>query len=144
MSRIAKKHESAVAPFFKNGVTLDFYTLTFVGADLTAKLDADVDNYDSGHERSPIVVALEAVQSRVSIEVISTARAGGGNTTLVLGIAALGGAYPSDNYDGTAGNESMAAYLQALIVAASPANFTYQGYDLGDVTVAANVRGTAW
>jgi hypothetical protein len=143
MAQIPKKTEQIVAPFFKNGVTLDFYTITFPSADLTAKLDADIDNYSGNAARSPVVVALEAVQARASIEIIGTPRFSGGNTTLTIALAAIGGGYPTDNYDGAAGTETFAAYMQALIVAASPSNYTYQGFDLTNATVAANVRGVA-
>ncbi len=143
MAQVPKKYEAVVAPFFKNGVTLDFYTITFPSADLTDNLAADTANYSGNAARSPVAVALEAVQARASIEIIGTPRFSGGNTTLTIAVAALGGGYPTDNYDGASGTESFAAYLQSLIVAASPSNYTYQGFDLTNATVAANVRGVA-
>jgi hypothetical protein len=139
MATLTNKNEKVVAPFFKNGVTLDFYTLTFPSADLTAMLDSDPTGYPNA-PRSPIAVALETVAQRVTIEIISTARFST-NTTLVIGVAAIGGAYPTDDYSGDgSANETMAAYLQALLDDAG----THQGFDLATTTVAAGVRGTAW
>jgi hypothetical protein len=137
MATLTNKNEKVVAPFFKNGVTLDFYTLTFPSADLTAMLDSDPTGYPNA-PRSPIAVALETVAQRVTIEIISTARFST-NTTLVIGVAAIGGAYGTDTYDGT-NSESMAVYLQSLLDDAG----THQGFDLATTTVAAGVRGTAW
>ena len=71
MSTLTKKNEEIKAPFFKNGVTLQFFTLTFP-SDVTAKLDADPTNYTGGHERSPVVVAFEAMAQAASIEIVGT------------------------------------------------------------------------
>jgi hypothetical protein len=137
MATLVNKNEKVVAPFFKNGVTLDFYTLTFPSADLTAMLDSDPTGFPNA-PRSPIAVALETVAQRVTIEIISTARFST-NTTLVIGVAAIGGVYPTDTYDGT-NSETMAVYLQSLLDDAG----THQDFDLATTTVAAGVRGTAW
>lgn len=138
MATLTNKNEKVVAPFFKNGVTLDFYTLTFPSTDLTAMLDSDPTGYPAA-PRSPIAVALETIAQRVSIEIISTARFST-NTTLVIGVAAIGGAYPTDDYNSDGTPVTMAAHLQTLLDSAG----THQGFDLATTTVAAGVRGTAW
>ena len=144
MAQLMKKNEAIVAPFFKNGVTLDFYTITFPTTDLTAKLGADnagflAGTYTAEQAKSPVAKALEAIAARVTIEINSTVRFST-DSTLVIGVAAIGGAYPTDNYDGTSGTETMAAYLQTLVRDGG----TYQGYAASGTTVAAGVRGTAW
>jgi len=144
MAQIEKRNEKIVAPFFKNGVSLQFFTITFTGADLTAKLGFDHTNYLLGTYteetgKSPVVKALELIQGRVSIEIIGTPRYSSSDTTLVIGVAAIGGDYPSDNYDGVAGNETMATYLTTLVQNGA----TYQGFAMSSCAVAANVRGVA-
>jgi hypothetical protein len=131
MATLTKKNEKTVVPFFKNGVTLDWYAITFP-SDVSAKLEAT-----TAGARSPVVAALEAIQSRVSIEVVGSLVDTG--TKLVIGVAAIGGAYPTDNYDGTAGTETMAAYLDALVNAAG----THQTVNLASASVAAYVPGEA-
>jgi hypothetical protein len=131
MATLIKKNESVSLPLFKNGVTLDWFAITFP-SDVSAKLGAT-----AAGVRSPVVAALEAVQARVSIEVVGTLVSSG--TKLVIAVAALGGAYPTDNYDGTAGTETMAAYLQALVQAAG----NLQSVNLASATVAAYTPGSA-
>jgi hypothetical protein len=144
MAQLFKKNDLVVAPVFKNGVTLDFYTITFTGADLTAKLGSDqtgflAGTYTAEQAKSPVAKALESIHARVSIEIIGTPRYAASDTTLVIAVAAIGGAYPTDNYDGAAGTETMATYLTALIRDGG----TYQGFAMSSAAVAANVRGVA-
>ena len=130
MATLVNKHEEVIAPFFKNGVTLDSYVITFE-SDVTAKLDADTTN---ANPRSPVAVALEAIAQRVSIEIIGTVQnlGTGAGRDLRIAVSNVGGIFPTDDYsgDGTA-NETMAAYLTALVAAAG----THQGVNLANSTV---------
>jgi hypothetical protein len=130
MATLVNKHEEVIAPFFKNGVTLQFFNIDF-GADVTALLDADTTN---ANPRSPVAVALEAIAQVVSIEVIGTVQnnGNGAGNDLRIGIAAIGGAYGTDTYDGT-NPESMAAHLEDLVQAAG----THQGVNLSSALVTA-------
>ena len=129
MATLTNKNEKVVAPFYKNGVTLQFFQLTFPST-VAALLDADTTN---ANPRSPVAVALEAIAQVASIEVIGTVDAtGGAGRGLRIAVAAIGGAYGTDTYDGT-NSESMATYLTSLVAAAG----THQGVDLGSATVAA-------
>jgi len=142
MAQIYHKYESAVAPFFKNGVTLDFYTITFAGTDVTGLLLADVTQATPELARSPVVVALEAIQTKTSIEIIGTPRFST-DTTIVIGVAALGGAYGTDDYAsyGAVGTGStFANYLTSLVQNGK----TYQGFAMSNCSVAAGVRGVAF
>ena len=125
MAQIIKKNESVTAPFFKNGVTLQYFTITFP-SDVSALLSATALGV-----RSPVVAALEAIQARTSIEIIGTVS----TTTLNIAVASLGGAYGSDNYDGNHPNkdQTFASYLQALVQAEG----SYQGVNLASATVTA-------
>jgi len=124
MAQIIKKNEAVVAPFYKNGVTLQYYTITFP-SDVSGLLSATALGV-----RSPVAVALEAIQARTSVEIIGTVQ----TTTLNIAVAALGGAYGSDNYDGAhpSKNQTFAAYLTALVQAQG----SYQGVDLSSASVA--------
>jgi hypothetical protein len=130
MATLVNKHEEVIAPFFKNGVTLDSYVITFE-SDVTAKLDADTTN---ANPRSPVAVALEAIAQRASIEIIGTVQnlGTGAGRDLRIAVSNVGGIFPTDDYsgDGTA-NETMAAYLTALVAAAG----THQGVNLANSTV---------
>ena len=144
MAQLFKRNDAIVAPFFKNGVTLQFFTITFTGADLTAKLGADnagfvAGTYTAETAKSPVAKAIENIHARVSIEILGTPRYSSSDTTLVIGVAAIGGDQPSDNYDGASGNETMATYLTALVRDGG----TYQGFAMSGAAVAANVRGVA-
>ena len=142
MAQIYHKYESAVAPFFKNGVTLDFYTITFAGTDVTGLLSAGVTQATPELARSPVVVALEAIQTKTSIEIIGTPRFST-DTTIVIGVAALGGAYGTDDYAsyGAVGTGStFANYLTSLVQNGK----TYQGFAMSNCSVAAGVRGVAF
>lgn len=144
MAQLINRNEKIVAPFFKNGVTLQFFTITWTGANLTAKLGTDYAAFVAGTKteetaKSPVVKALEAIQARVTIEIIGTPLYASSDTTLVIGVAAIGGNYPTDNYDGVSGTESMAAYLTSLVQNGG----TYQGFAMSGCAVAADVRGVA-
>lgn len=129
MATLTNKNEKVVAPFYKNGVTLQFFQLTFPST-VAALLDADTTN---ANPRSPVAVALEAIAQAASIEVIGTVDAtGGAGRGLRIAVAAIGGAYGTDTYDGT-NSETFAAHLEDLVQAAG----THQGVDLGTATVAA-------
>jgi len=124
MATLVKKNELVVLPTFKNGVTLQFFTVTFP-SDCSALLDAT-----TAGVRSPVVVALEAIQSVCSVEVMGAL--GNTGTTLPLAVAALGGNFGTDFWDGAV-SETFAAHLEDLVQAAG----TYQGVALASATVAA-------
>lgn len=129
MATLTNKNEQVIAPFFKNGVTLQFFQLTFPST-VAAKLDADT---TEANPRSPVAVALEAIAQVASIEVIGTVDAtGGAGRGLRIAVAAIGGAYGTDTYDGT-NSETFAAHLEDLVQAAG----SHQGVDLASATVAA-------
>lgn len=129
MATLTNKNEKVVAPFFKNGVTLQFFQIDF-GADVSAMLDADTTN---ANPRSPVAVALEAIAQVASIEVIGTVDATGGTGQgLRIAVAAIGGAYGTDTYDGT-NSETFAEHLEDLVKAAG----THQGVNLASATVVA-------
>ena len=120
MPSIVKKNEAVVLPAFKNGVSLQFFKVTFP-SDVSAKLTA----VSTSGVRSPVAQAIEAIQARVSVEVMAPLQTGG--TVLPIAVAAIGGDYPTDNYDGTAGTETMAAYLQSVVQAAGTVTGALQG-----------------
>ena len=146
MAQLINRNEQIVAPFFKNGVTLQFFTVKFAGTDLTTKLTTDYAAFVAGTKnaetaKSPVAKALELIHGRVSIEIIGTPlynTAGYSSaTTLTIGVAAIGGNYPTDNYDGASGTESMATYLTSLVQCGK----TYQGFAMSSCTVEDDVRG---
>lgn len=137
MTGITKTHETLIAPAYKNGVTLQFITITFPSADLTAKLGRV-----SGVQ-SPVVQALDAIAKLASIEIIGTPRYSSSNTTLTIACAALGGAFGTQDYDGDGDTEAFALACQQAIVAVSTSTGPLQGYDNTTTTVAADVRGVA-
>lgn len=129
MATLTNKNEKVVAPFFKNGVTLQFFQIDF-GADVSAMLDADLTN---ANPRSPVAVALEAIAQVATIEIIGAGDAtGGAGNGLRIAVAAIGGAYGTDTYDGT-NSETFAAHLEDLVQAAG----THQGVNLASATVVA-------
>jgi hypothetical protein len=130
MAQIIKKNEAVTAPFYKNGVTLQFLTITFPGsvAGLTGATAAGV--------KSPVAQALEAISQVASVELIGTVS----TTTLPIAVAALGGAFGTEMYDGTH-SETFALYCQRLIQASGVVTGALQGVDNGSTTVAAGVRG---
>lgn len=130
MATLTKKNETVVAPFYKNGVTLQFFNIDF-GADVSAMLDTDLTN---ANPRSPVAVALEAIAQACTVEVIGTVQNNGGGTgaDLRIAVAAIGGAYGTDTWDGT-NSETFAVYLTSLVAAAG----THQGVDLSGAAVTA-------
>ena len=103
-----KKNEAVVLPLFKNGPTLQFFTMTFDGA-INAKLGATVAGV-----RSPVVAALDAVAQVCSIEIVGSPQ--NSNTEISFGIAAIGGNFGTDYWDGT-NSETFAAHLEDLVQA---------------------------
>jgi hypothetical protein len=135
MATIVKKNEEIKLNTFKNGVTLQFFTITFP-ATVAGKLDADTVNYSGAATRSPVAVALDAITQVASVECIG---AGNGSTTVNIAIAALGGTFGTDTWDGT-NSETFAAHLEDLVQATSTATsgwVTYQGQNLDSATVTA-------
>lgn len=130
MATIVNKNERVVAPFYKNGVTLQFFTLTFPGS------VAGLDDATAAGVKSPVVQALEAIQRACSIELIGTIS----TTTLPIAIAAPGGAFGTDYWDGS-NSETFAVYLQSLVVEAAAVTGALQGVDNASTTIAAGVRG---
>ena len=131
MATLIKKNENVVAPFYKNGVTLQFLTITFPGsvAGLTGATAAGV--------KSPVAQALEAISQYASIELIGTVS----TTTLPIAVAALGGAFGTADYDSDGDNETFALACQQAIAAAGAVTGALQGVDNASTTVAAGVRG---
>ena len=118
MATLTKKNETVVTPAFKNGVSLQFFQLSFPST-VAAKLDTDTANYiDSAtvSSRSPVVAALEAVSQLASVEIIGNVQSitYGAGQDLRFAVAALGGDFPTDTYDGT-NSVTMASRLQTLI-----------------------------
>lgn len=131
MATLTNKNEKVVAPFFKNGVTLQFFQIDF-GADVSAMLDSDPVGFPNA-PRSPVAVALEAIAQVATIEVIGTVDSTGGTGQgLRFAVAAIGGAYGTDTYDGT-NSETFAAHLDDLVQAAG----THQGVNLASAAVTA-------
>jgi hypothetical protein len=131
MATLTNKNEKVVAPFYKNGVTLQFFQIDF-GADVSAMLDSDPVGFPNA-PRSPVAVALEAIAQVASIEIIGAGDAtGGAGNGLRIAVAAIGGAYGADTYDGT-NSEAFAVHLEDLVIAAG----THQGVNLANATVVA-------
>lgn len=130
MATLTKKNETVVAPFYKNGVTLQFFNIDF-GADVSGMLDTDLTN---ANPRSPVAVALEAIAQVATIEVIGTVQnnGNGAGNDLRIAVAAIGGAYGTDTWDGT-NSETFAAHLEDLVQAAG----THQGVNLASAAVTA-------
>ena len=137
MTGITKTHETLIAPAYKNGVTLQFITITFPSANLTANLGR------VAGVQSPVVQALDAIAKLASIEIIGTPRYSGGNTTLTIAVAALGGAFGTSDYDGDNDTETFALACQQAIVAVATSTGALQSYNNTATTVAADVRGVA-
>jgi len=133
MATLTKKNEAVSLPFFKNGVTLQFFQIDF-STTVTNLLTAT-----STGTPSPVAKAFEAIQQQTSIEVMGSATTGTGNpqpgTAIRVAVAALGGAYPTDDYDGT-NQETMAKNLQDLIQAVTyNGSSTIQGVNMAATTV---------
>jgi hypothetical protein len=108
MAEQIKKNESVTIPHFKNGPTLQFFTLTFPST-VAAKLGAT-----AAGVRSPVVAALDAIAQVCSIEIIGSLKNSG--TELTVGVVAIGGNFGTDTYDGT-NSETFAAHLEDLVQA---------------------------
>jgi hypothetical protein len=126
MATLIKKNESVSLPHFKNGPTLQFFTLTFPSA-INAKLGAT-----AAGVRSPVVAALDAIAQVCSIEIIGSPQ--NSNVEISIGVVALGGNFGTDYWDGT-NNETFAAHLEDLVQATG----SYQSVDNGTTTVVAGV-----
>lgn len=124
MATLTKKNEAVQLPLFKNGVSLQFFEITFP-SDVSTKLGAT-----TAGARSPVAVALEAVAQVASIELVGALTTGG--TVLPVAVAALGGNFGTATWDGT-NSETFAVHLEDLIQAAG----THQSVNLGSATVAA-------
>ena len=154
MAQLLKKNEAVQAPFFKNGVTLDFYQITFAGWSINSSdaaststvavggtssvfYGADTAQSTAVAARNPLVVALEAIQAKTSIEIIGTPVVSGSNTTVNIAVAALGGAYATDDYTSYQGlgntQIAFADYLTNLVHNGG----TYQGFAMSNCSVAA-------
>ena len=121
-----KKNEKVVLPLFKNGPTLQFFTLTFPSA-IHEKLGAT-----TAGVRSPVVAALDAIAQVCSIEIVGEPQ--NSNTEISIGIAAIGGNFGTDFWDGTT-SESFAAHLEDLVQASG----NLQSVNNASTTVAAGV-----
>jgi hypothetical protein len=131
MATLDKKNETVVAPFFKNGVTLQHFNVSFEST-VASKLDTDYTSYSGSNARSPVAVALEAIAQACSIEVIGTVQNNGtgAGRDLRIAVAALGGDFGTDTWDGS-NSETFAVYLTSLVTAAG----TRQGVNLANSTV---------
>jgi len=145
MAQLFKRNELVTVPHFKNGVTLQFFNISFPST-VATKLTTDFTGFNTAgtytvnpaeEAKSPVAKVLEAIQARVSIEIIGTPYNGAGaGRDIRIGVAAIGGNYPSDQYNGTGGNEAMYVYLQEIVRAAGTASgCSYQGVDITQVTI---------
>lgn len=121
-----KKNEAVVLPLFKNGPTLQFFTITFPSA-IHEKLGAT-----TAGVRSPVVAALDAIAQVCSIEIVGSPQ--NSNAEITIAVAAIGGNFGTDTYDGT-NSETFAAHLQDLVRASG----NLQGVNNASTTVAAGV-----
>ena len=126
MAELIKKNESVTLPHFKNGPTLQFFTLTFPSA-INAKLGAT-----AAGVRSPVVAALDAIAQVCSIEIIGSPQ--NSNTEISIGVVALGGNFGTDRWDGT-NSETFAAHLEDLVQASG----NLQSVNNASTTVTAGV-----
>jgi hypothetical protein len=126
MAEQIKKNEKVVLPLFKNGPTLQFFTLTFPSA-INAKLGAT-----AAGVRSPVVAALDAIAQVCSIEIIGSPQ--NSNTEISIGVVALGGNFGTDYWDGT-NSETFAAHLEDLVQASG----NLQSVDNASTSVVAGV-----
>jgi|688.fasta_scaffold429736_4 hypothetical protein len=125
-----KKNEKVVLPLFKNGPTLQFFTLTFQSA-IHEKLGAT-----AAGVRSPVVAALDAIAQVCSIEIVGEPQ--NSNTEISIGIAAIGGNFGTDFWDGT-NSETFAAHLEDLVQASGLATGSLQTVANTATTVVAGV-----
>lgn len=125
-----KKNEKVVLPLFKNGPTLQFFTMTFQSA-IHEKLAAT-----TAGVRSPVVAALDAVAQVCSVEIVGEPQ--NSNTEISFGIAAIGGNFGTDTWDGT-NSETFAAHLEDLVQASGLATGTLQGVANTATTIVAGI-----
>ena len=111
MPSINKKNETVGLPLYKNGVSLQLFKITFP-SDVSAKLDTDYTNYTGDAAKSPVAGALDAIAQVATIEVAYSLQTGG--TVLPIAVAALGGDFGTDTWDGT-NSETFATHLQDLV-----------------------------
>ena len=123
MATQIKKNEKVVLPLFKNGVTLQFVTITFPSS------VAGLETATAAGVKSPIVQALEAIATVASIEIIGV---GNGTTTVNIAVAAAGG-------DFVPASGTFAAQLQVLVRAAGVITGALQGIDNNTTNVTALV-----
>jgi hypothetical protein len=131
MATLTKKNEKVILPFFKNGVNIQFFTIDFSGS------VSGLTSATSTGTPSPIYKAFEAIQQQTSIEVMGSLITGSAGATAAIrvGVAALGGDYPTDDYDNT-NQETMAKNLQDLIQAVTyNGTATIQGINMAATTV---------
>jgi hypothetical protein len=126
MAEQIKKNEKVVLPHFKNGPTLQFFTITFPST-VAAKLGAT-----AAGVRSPVVAALDAIAQVCSIEIIGSLKNSG--TELTVGVVAIGGDFGTAKWDGT-NSETFAAHLEDLVQASG----NLQSVDNASSTVGAGI-----
>ena len=126
MAEQIKKNEKVALPHFKNGPTLQFFTITFAST-VAAKLGAT-----AAGVRSPVVAALDAIAQVCSIEIIGSLKNSG--TELTIGVVALGGDFGTERYDGT-NSETFAVHLEDLVQASG----NLQSVNNASTTVAVGV-----
>ena len=123
MATQIKKNETVILGTHKNGVHLQFLTITFPST-VAAKLGAS-----AAGVQSPVVQALEAIATVASIELIGV---GNGTNTVNIAVAAAGGDFvPSSG--------TFAQQLETLVRAAGAATGALQGVDNSTTSVAALV-----
>ena len=107
-------------------------------ADGSYTFQADTMDYSGDAARHPVVVALEAIQARTSIEIIGKPVYSSSNTTIKIAIAALGGTYPTDDYNKNGTPVDFATYLTSLVQNAYENTTTtaFQGFDPAGISVA--------
>ena len=139
MAQLINKNAQTVAPFFKNGVSLQWFTLTFpstVAAKLTTDNAKFLDGtYTAEQAKSPVSVAFHTIQQACSIEIVGTIQdlsIGGAGRDVRFAVAAAGGDFGTAKWDGT-NSEDFAAYLTRLLDTAG----TKQGVNLASCVVAA-------
>lgn len=113
MATQIKKNETVVAPAFKNGVGLQFVTITFPTSG-----DAGLLSATTAGARSPVAAVLDVIATVASIEIIGAAT----STTIPIAVAALGGDFTG-----------LAAQLQTLVRNGT----TLQGVAMNSVNVTA-------
>ena len=123
MATQIKKNEAVVLGTHKNGVHLQFVTITFQSS-VAAALGAT-----AAGVQSPVVQALEAIATVASIEIIGV---GNGTTTVNIAVAASGG-------DFVPASGTFALQLQGLVRAAGVITGALQGIDNNATNVTALV-----